>query len=515
MERNQQLAGSPERDAQASDTMPPGPLLSIGLAVYNGATHVRDSIDSLLAQDIDDLELIISDNASTDDTPSICREYADKDARVRYTRNDENIGAAANFNRVFELSRGRYFMWGSDDDLWYPRFARRCIERLERSPRAVMCTSRVTLIDEAGDIITDIEYEPVDTEGMGVERRIFEMTKQAAWFDTYSVIRPSALRATRMHLPTFGMDVRLQLELLLQGESLVVPEKLRSYRLPQVGKTASDYVTEISASVADHGRSDELLTPYTYLARELLTVVRESSLTAEQVARIENDLAETLVLVNARWGGLILEESGHPNEAAALSTAARRSIIRSALGLSTMQGDQAQPDSAWQPPEGMQLSAIGNLLLRLLQPFIERQHQRDARAAESIERLGLDVEWLDRRIDDLERRTDHMRDTQTPGQTAAGPLLAGSDSLPAGGIPRDAAWLAGEGVRLGGLRRTVLGLVQPFADNQNEENGRRADSVERALLKLGMVRRRVQALEHARDFERHDCDSRAQGDAQA
>ena len=407
MERNQQLAGPPPSTPAASGDTGREPLLGIGLAVYNGAKHLRDSIDSLLAQDVGDLELVISDNASTDDTGTICREYAEKDDRVRYTRNDTNIGAAGNFNRVFELSRGRYFMWGSDDDLWDPRFARLCIERLERSPRAVMCTSRVALIGDDGAVIESVEYEPVDTEGMAVDRRIFEMTRQAAWFDTYSVIRPSALRATRLHLPTFGMDVRLQLELLLQGESLVVPERLRSYRLPQVGKTASEYVTEIDPGGADATRTDELHTPYTYLAKELLKVVRDAPLPEDTVRRIENDLAETLTLVNTRWGGLILEESGL-GDAAGLTSASRRALIRGALGLGAAPSALAPRERAWQPVDGMRLSAARRLLLRLLQPFIERQEALDAHSAETIERLGFEVDWLQRRVRELERRDDRV-----------------------------------------------------------------------------------------------------------
>ena len=173
------------------------PLLSIGLAVYNGERHLAQAIDSLLAQDVGDFELIISDNASTDATEAICREYAAADPRVRYIRNAENIGAAANYNRVFELSTGRYFMWGSDDDVWDPRFASACIAKLEDSPLAVQCTSRMALIGEDGGPVSDT-YEPLDTEGMPVEARAHELVARIRWYEIYSVFRPNVLRETSL-----------------------------------------------------------------------------------------------------------------------------------------------------------------------------------------------------------------------------------------------------------------------------------------------------------------------------
>lgn len=402
MAEDQQGAGSSARDRGPLADGPPAPLLSIGLAVYNGARHLRASIDSLLAQDVGDLELIISDNASTDETQAICLDYASRDPRVRYGRNETNIGAAANFNRVFQLSIGEYFMWGSDDDLWDPRFARLCIERLERSPGAVMCTSRVTLIDAKGAVVKDLPYESVDTEGLPLDRRVFEMTRQFGWFDTYSVIRPSALRATRMHLPTFGMDVRLQLELLLQGDSLVVPEKLRSYRLPAVSKTASDYVSEIDPVRPLGAGDDELKTPWTYLARELLKVVGESHLDDATTRRIGNDLVETLTLVNVPWGDLVVSENG-ADSGPGSSPGARRAAIRSALGLGGSPAVLEPPQTAWQPHEGMRFSAIRRLLLRLLQPFGDRQNESNARHADAIELLRHEVDWLNRRVRELDR----------------------------------------------------------------------------------------------------------------
>lgn len=98
------------------------PKVSIGMPVYNGAQFIREALDSLLAQTFTDFELIISDNASTDGTEAICREYAATDRRIRYVRQPENSGAMSNFKFVLNEAVGEYFMWAAHDDRWHPDF---------------------------------------------------------------------------------------------------------------------------------------------------------------------------------------------------------------------------------------------------------------------------------------------------------------------------------------------------------------------------------------------------------
>jgi glycosyltransferase involved in cell wall biosynthesis len=88
------------------------PRVSVGLPVRNGANYLREALDSLLSQTLADFELVIGDNASTDGTEAICREFAARDDRVRYVRHDTDIGAPRNFNFVFPESQAPYFRWG-------------------------------------------------------------------------------------------------------------------------------------------------------------------------------------------------------------------------------------------------------------------------------------------------------------------------------------------------------------------------------------------------------------------
>lgn len=101
---------------------PPRPRVSIGLPVYNGELHLREALDSLLSQSFVEFEIILSDNASTDGTQAICRAYAERDTRIRYVRQEENIGPTANFNFVLSESISPYFMWAAHDDVWDPDF---------------------------------------------------------------------------------------------------------------------------------------------------------------------------------------------------------------------------------------------------------------------------------------------------------------------------------------------------------------------------------------------------------
>jgi glycosyltransferase involved in cell wall biosynthesis len=90
--------------------------VSIGMPVYNGEKYIREALDSLLSQTFTDFELIISDNASTDDTSKICQEYANRDSRIRYIRQAANIGANANFEFVLMQAIAELFMWAACDD---------------------------------------------------------------------------------------------------------------------------------------------------------------------------------------------------------------------------------------------------------------------------------------------------------------------------------------------------------------------------------------------------------------
>ena len=134
-------------------------LVSIGLPTYNGSKTIRRALDTLLAQTYKDFELIISDNASTDETGKICEEYAARDARVRYIRQKDNIGPLANFRFVTTVARGNYFMWAADDDWWEPKFIETLARALDKNPYHDVAMSSYRLVYPEGEIKNDVIYQ--------------------------------------------------------------------------------------------------------------------------------------------------------------------------------------------------------------------------------------------------------------------------------------------------------------------------------------------------------------------
>lgn len=201
------------------------PKLSIGLPVYNGERFLQQSLDSLLAQTFTDFELIISDNASTDNTEEICRSYAAKDQRIRYYRNPENIGCAHNFNRVFELATGEYFKWAAYDDLHAPEFLQKCIEILDQDVTVILCHSQVYFIDEQGKFLQTYDIK-LKTDSDKPQERFQELLSKHLCYPIYGVIRHSVLK----NIPLMGgygnADGVLLLRLGMIGKFYEIPEYL-------------------------------------------------------------------------------------------------------------------------------------------------------------------------------------------------------------------------------------------------------------------------------------------------
>ncbi|WP_169734376.1 glycosyltransferase family 2 protein [Desulfocurvus vexinensis] len=125
--------------------------MSVGMPVYNGGQQFVRALDAVLAQTWTNLEILISDNASTDDTEAVCRAYAARDPRIVYTRNATDQGALENFRKVCLTSRGRYFFWAAHDDWWDPRFVKRMVAAFSAEPEGGVALSAVRRQYEDGE----------------------------------------------------------------------------------------------------------------------------------------------------------------------------------------------------------------------------------------------------------------------------------------------------------------------------------------------------------------------------
>jgi glycosyltransferase involved in cell wall biosynthesis len=203
------------------------PTVSLGLPVYNGQQFLRDALDSVLAQTFDDFELIILDNASTDNTEIICREYAARDRRIRYYRRDRNIGAARNFNQCVHLANGRYFKWVAHDDICAPTFLQECTDVLDRDESIVLCYPLTQPIDAEGKPIRFGCRRPQQIDDSQPHRRFRDVLLNGVWnFEVFGLMRTDALRQTDLIGKYFASDKVLLAELSLRGRFFEIPKPL-------------------------------------------------------------------------------------------------------------------------------------------------------------------------------------------------------------------------------------------------------------------------------------------------
>ena len=219
------------------------PKLSIGIPVFNGQAFLPALLDSLLAQTFADFEIIICDNASSDRTEQICRDYERRDPRIQYVRNSRNLGAVANFNRVFELSTAPLFKWAAHDDVYRETYLAACVGLLEADPDTVLAHTGTSFIGETGEMLP-YEQETgsyldtkaarrywADLPSIGdtpiAVSRFWQVLTRARWgTHMFGVVRREMLQKTAL-LPNFaGSDRAMLAELALLGRFRCADEPL-------------------------------------------------------------------------------------------------------------------------------------------------------------------------------------------------------------------------------------------------------------------------------------------------
>ena len=222
------------------------PLVSIGLPVYNGELHLRSSLGAILGQDYPNLEIIISDNASTDNTWDICKEFAAKDSRIILSRNDSNKGAFFNFLNVMGGANGDFFMWAAHDDLHVQTYVSDCLLAFDANPSAIMCCTELGFINEDGSTRKNWHYNNIESIGKTLVERIHEVISRCGWFATYALFRRAAIPILSRLKECYGGDVILLIELAIAGECAKVHKPLYYRREPDKPKDSQKYMQEIT-----------------------------------------------------------------------------------------------------------------------------------------------------------------------------------------------------------------------------------------------------------------------------
>jgi glycosyltransferase involved in cell wall biosynthesis len=267
------------------------PRLSVGLPVYNGEKYIDQSIEALLGQTYEDFELIISDNASTDRTADICRQYEKQDSRIRYIRQPRNLGLSLNHNFVVQQSRGEYFKWAAADDLYGRDLLKGCVDALDADAGVVLAHAFEAAIDEASTVTQARDY-PLPTDSPRAPERfksilfgssgLFESADPAVpglvrmdnlgilrACDMYGVTRTAVLR--KIPLGSYHHSDRIVIcALALHGRFQIIPEWLYFRRdTPDRTYNKSAKLRD-RCEVNDPARKNRLLHPTGRLVAEYL-----------------------------------------------------------------------------------------------------------------------------------------------------------------------------------------------------------------------------------------------------
>lgn len=297
------------------------PLVSIGLPVFNGERYLARAIDTILGQSFRDFELIVCDNASTDRTPAILAEAARHDERIRYVRNNANIGAAPNWNRVFSMATGAFFKWASHDDLHAPTYLERCLEAMQADPGLVLCHTATTLVDEDE---VELARDPIDgtyrdragnlrfgppspTRAQSpdpVQRFRDIHVDMIRCFDIFGLMRSDVLRRTSLHRSYYGSDKALLVELALLGRFSEVPEPLFLKR--DHAETSLTLSAAEKARWIDPARRPPKLLPRRLYYAQVLDALGRSELSAAEKARCLG-----IIAANVKWRGLLRRALPH------------------------------------------------------------------------------------------------------------------------------------------------------------------------------------------------------------
>ena len=301
---------------QDSDAQP-RPTVSIGMPVYNAASYLREAIDSILAQTYTDYEIIISDNASSDETEAICRDYAKREPRISYVRQQENLGATGNFNHVFGIARGRYFKWAAYDDICKPDFLAKCVVVLENRPEVVWVHCASSKINEHGETLDSMapEAEGIGhTSEAGLPRKFHDSASPHLRFqgvllgtnwcvDSYGLIRSDTLRDTKLLHACYGSEKVLMGALSLAGCYYEVPATLFYQRVHSAASSrienAADQLTFMDTNASSRFASTRLR-----LLRGHLDSIKNARLSVWQKIRCRLIVGKYLLQTN-KWGSVL------------------------------------------------------------------------------------------------------------------------------------------------------------------------------------------------------------------
>ncbi|MBW7875156.1 MAG: glycosyltransferase [Candidatus Cloacimonetes bacterium] len=195
-------------------------LITIGMPVYNGSSFIQLALESLTKQSFKDFIVLISDNASTDSTEQIVKEFAKTDSRIHYIRQTKNLGALGNFEFVLRQAHSKYFMWAACDDLWSENWLETKVKLLESCKQPAMAFSKIQTINSDGEKIPHPALSiDLNFTGSKFMRRVryYLMPELYGKANPIYSLYPTELAKT-IKLQKFSLDYHLVFEMLNRAE---------------------------------------------------------------------------------------------------------------------------------------------------------------------------------------------------------------------------------------------------------------------------------------------------------
>ena len=241
----------------------PVPKVAICVPIFNGENFLRQALETIAEQTFKDFEVFLCDNASTDGTAAICREFVERDPRFRYFPSDVNRGASWNYNRGIEMCQSPYLIWAAHDDRWRPQLLEKCVEAMEREPEIGLCYPRSVFIDEQNKELWHFDAR-LHLRDPDPVKRFTAFVRRYAEPDfcnpAFGLFRMSVLRHVPAVAPYPGSDMVMLSEMALNSQVHEVPDVLferrdhpkRSIRASATSKDVADWFLPGSGKKTKH-----------------------------------------------------------------------------------------------------------------------------------------------------------------------------------------------------------------------------------------------------------------------
>lgn len=227
------------------------PMVSVGVPVRNGAKFLDGALRSLLDQTYTNIEVIISDNRSSDGSGEIAERYAQSDKRIKLFKQPSDLRAIDNFRFVFEQSRGEFFMWAACDDRRNPTYIERLVETMSGNPSASVAFGDLMEFSDFSQWQdgTIVPHSFATSPDEIWTKRLRRITRSMG-HHVYGLIRSSSLRPYQWKaIVDRDDDVPLNVHLILIGDLVYAPGAQFFYYRPQVAKTLEQFTNENNLSL--------------------------------------------------------------------------------------------------------------------------------------------------------------------------------------------------------------------------------------------------------------------------